>query len=107
MASPRHGTGGAVLAFALASWLGQTAVGAAETIECPAMATADELAPEMTPAMAKIQMHQPMPGEMQKPGTMKEDVSRAAMQKSRCMNDMLAKEQSVMDGMTDGSNLAQ
>ena len=57
--------------------------------------------------MANIQMHQPMPGKMNQPGTMKGDVARAAVQKSKCMDDMLAKEQSSMDGMTDGSNSSQ
>ncbi len=95
------------MALVLAAWLGQTAGRAAEPTSCPATAGEADPAPEMTPAMAKIQMHEPMPGKMNQPGTMKEDVARAAIQKSKCMNDMLAKEQSSMDGMTDGSNSAQ
>jgi len=48
-----------------------------------------------------------MPGEMRKPGMMKEDVAKGAVQKSRCMNDVLANEQSIMDSISSGSKPVQ
>ena len=98
--------GSSLLAFVLAAALGQPTARSEETLDCPAV-VADAPLQSMGTYMAKMRMHEPMPGEMKKPGMMKEDVAKAAMQKGRCMNDVLTREQSIMDRTSSGSKPTQ
>ena len=98
--------GGSLLAVILGAAFNQSTALSEETLDCPAVLDGAPLQ-GIEPYMSKMRMHEPMPGEMRKPGMIKEDVAKAAMQKGRCMNDVLKSEQSIMDSKSSGSKPVQ
>ena len=49
------------------------------------------------PYMKSLRMHEPMAGQMKKDGMMKDAVMIGAMRKDKCMQDVLNKEQLMID----------